>query len=295
MSYDAGGGINQATSRIYNVIKKANTSTKLYTTKNSSSYVAFWFLLHYKPHLIIIHDFFDFIVTAAANYKIVNNNAKIIFLSLCNGKQLNGLELFDAILLPKGNQLNFSRNGHFAKSENFYYPLESNFKKKTDWRSRKNFVYIGRISPSKINIRIIQIFEKYGIFLEAFGPITDNDYFSYITSYQSFIYKGQIGHRRVPDVLNKYKYHILSSQTDCFSLTSLEAAACGSIPLFVSCRQKFPWAQDISFSFDIAEFENAIPMLLLTDLENYSSYISKNVIKTYNEENFLNIFKDIKL
>ena len=293
-SYDAGGGISHFTNRIYNILQQEYGRIKLYITKNSSSYIFFKVLLHYRPKTIIIHDYFPFLIQAAAHYKIVDSNTTLIFISLCKEEPPNGLELFDHILLPQTVSLHFSRNEHFIVSKDFYYPLGKKFKKTKWWNERKAFIYVGRICRSKINLELIKTLDNSNMIIDVYGNITEYDYYKILTHYKSFNYKGAAPHYKLPTILNNYKFHLLASQTDCFSISSLESAACGTIPVFVNCCRKLEWAKDISFRLTLTEFWKLIPLLITSNLEPFSTQISDYVLSLYNKDSFLQLFKEIK-
>jgi len=295
LSYNAGSGVNRASRLLYDAIKTEFDLKYILSNENSVYY--FYNLLRLiKPDVVVLQDLFPFITEAVASYKLEHKLKSFLYTTYDSIEPMDdkGLEMIDHFFVPEKNECCFSRSEVPQTSNEFYFPLEANFDYKREWSGRKNFVYVGRVDPSKLDHSILNVLGRSDQHLDVYGGICDKDYFGHCSNSPWFRYKGYRGNYAMPSVYNNYKFHILFSETDCFSISSLEAAACGCIPIIIRYPIiVFKWCAEYSFQLEkLKQFKDLLPLLLTKDLTHFATEISEKVKTRYNLTSFMTQFKE---
>jgi len=288
--YDGGYGVTRASNLIFNAIKNEYKDTIKHLSNINNTYVIYDIIKNHNPDVIVTQDYFSWIMNAISCYKIDHHVKSILYSLYIDDIIPDGLETFDGFFVPENNSMKYSRNCVAAASSVFYLPLEPNFRYDIEWSKRENnFIYAGRIDRTKLNLKILSLLDKHHQTLHVYGAITDQKHFSKCRRFNSFKYMGVATTNMMPSIFNKYKFHILYSETDCFSISSLEAAACGTIPITIGRILK--WMKDYSFQFsNIHEFSIMQPALLIHDLTKFSINISNKIDSNYRVAPFIEQF-----
>lgn len=295
LSYNAGSGVNRASRLIYDAIKTEFDLKYILSNENSVCY--FYNLLRLiKPDVVVLQDLFPFITEAVASYKLEHKLKSFLYTTYDTAGPMDdkGLEIIDHLFVPEKNEMCFSRNEVIQASNEFYFPLESNFDYKREWSGRKNFVYVGRVEPLKLNHSLLDVLGESNQYLDVYGSATDEEHFRRCSYNPWFRYQGYCGNYAMPSVYNSYKFHILFSETDCFSISSLEAAACGCIPIIIRYPiTVFKWCAEYSFQLEtLKQFKKLLFLLITKDLTYLATELSEKVRARYNLANFMTQFKE---
>ena len=101
---------------------------------------------------------------------------------------------------------------------------------KQNQNKRKPLLFTGRIEPSKLPIDVVKYLYKRQQ-LDVYGPITNPEYYNNIKNMIN--YCGNVSHSELVDVYNNYTYFLMTSTTECLSMSLREALSCGLLPLVI--------------------------------------------------------------
>ncbi|SMY17003.1 glycosyltransferase [Photobacterium aquimaris] len=96
-------------------------------------------------------------------------------------------------------------------------------------KNRKGSILAARIDPRKNILSLVKAIKKYP--LDIYGKVAENhqEYFKEIKENSSSLvsFKGFLDSSLLPEIYNKYIFHIMPSWLETPGLSQLEAAACG--------------------------------------------------------------------
>jgi glycosyltransferase involved in cell wall biosynthesis len=292
--HKVGGGVDRASLLIYNSLCDFFENKKIHTKINVDAHY-YYLIEDYKPDIIVTQDFFPFIIRSISLYKLKNNVRTMLYSLFLPDREIHpfNLSTFDFLFLPERTKYFGGYSKLSQESTDFFLPIEDSFKSITQWNKRKNFVYCGRINPYKFNVRLLKLLDKLRMSIDIYGEICDQNFFNVCRQHKSFNYIKKAEIFEMPSIYNNYKYHFLDSETDCFSISSLEAAACGAIPIILhKDLSRFKWCESYSIQLDnFDKLELLILSVLMGDFSEFSEFISREINKKYNREFFVEQFK----
>lgn len=105
------------------------------------------------------------------------------------------------------------------------------FQKKLPNLPKEFILCVARISPRKNQHWLARISQELTLPLVLIGPINNKNYFEEISSYSNVIYLGSVQGELLASAYAAAKIHALPSWFETPGLSSLEAAACGTVVL----------------------------------------------------------------
>lgn len=160
------------------------------------------------------------------------------------------------------------------------------------------YVFLGRITPAKNVIKLVQAATKQKIKVDIFGRL-DKECKSYVDEFLSIVsmseyvfYKGEIRHEDVFNKMKEYKAFLYITIMEGLPLAVLEAASCG-LPLILS---EIPHHTYLRFpNVHYVEHNNPIlplPENIVGGIEN-RDHVQKYFSVEQMGENYLKIYKSI--
>ena len=279
--YDSAGGINIVNSLIYEGVKfwvencSPESQVIQFSSADSSVSVHEEVIVKEQPDVIITQDVFPNILQA-----IHNSNAKKKLSFLVSDFD-NEEILYSSIQFLKL----YRGEKDFDFFHEFHMPFNTlNWPILKSWGDRRNFCFVGRFHPDKVSPEVINMSEVY-------GEMNDTMLCKYARDKHT--YKGNLPRGDVSIVLNNYKYHILHTATDCFSLISAEAMMSGTIPIIIPQPQYhlYPWLNWMPESFGIKydnflDFYRDADRLRKEDFTNKAKKESYWIKAFHNQPNF---------
>lgn len=257
-----GGGIRQGSIYLSHYLSKWYKVLYL-SLRQANPVTLFNYLIdiikEHNPRIIIIHD--SSTIEYLSYIKILYPKIIICYFALSGygeTSHTNHIAPFDYVICPYGiDTYNVSTNGYSnIKKVEFMFDLPSRFKIKNPFQSRKkDLIYVGRVHSSKLTFEFLKILQdETDLELHAYGMIhRDNDnYFERLCRLKSFKYFKEIPNTFIHEIYNNYKYFILSSNTDCFSIASIEAIYCGCLPII---KNRYPIGKTIRWPWMPRELE----------------------------------------
>lgn len=238
---DTGGGIRQASVYLYWYLRKfyevrffsvGSLSSPPLIFKSGYSVVK-----EFKPDMIIVHDTSR--IEPWAYIKILMPEIRLAYFSLCQNSHddPNYISCFDYYLGPQADTYHHSscHNSNLKKVV-FMFDLPERFKVNNSFQKRKKnaLLYMGRLQSDKFNVDFIKLLRKRDdLIVEAFGDNYPEDmaYTEEVRNTSNIKVFNYVPNGVVQDIYNNYRYLVLPSNTDCFSLVSIEMVACGGIPI----------------------------------------------------------------
>lgn len=257
--YNAGAGIHVANSMIEDAVKSLPFELefkKIFSSYSNSSYYL-PLIEQYKPDIIVMQDFFPGLIEAAVGYKKNDNlSCKVLLFSFtdypASENEAALIKEIDKVYLP-------NRAGIKGPdwTEIFNPPLSlTKFYNYKNWNGRdKTFCSIGRLIKTKCTNNLIHELDKTraGYDYYASGSYADEGYdqerdealrkeqgdlsTAFYTSKTCKLYP-PLTRGKICRTLNKYKYHVLLAEDDCFSIITLEAFASGTIPILICSNER---------------------------------------------------------
>jgi len=303
--YNAGAGVHVANSMVEDAVRSLPYDLTFCREYGNDSSATYYYPLIVKdsPDIIVLQDFFPGLIQAAVDYKMQENAAcKILLFSFTTyptaadiDKAL--LEKLDGIYLPHRDNPVVDTPAHV---NTFHPPLNlSRFKPYRSWADReKVFCSIGRLIDTKCSVSLLSQFQNYKAPYDYYAnrvdvTARDQTYCNLVASFNEFAtLHPQLTRGQVARTLNNYKYHILLAEGDCFSIITLEALACGTIPILICSTNRrqglLSWLPE-SFGLhyrSIEDFANDIPRLQTVDLSKKSKDESLYIRAHYNQADF---------
>ncbi len=304
--YDSAGGINRMNDLIYLALKRFAEQHEIelswFCSSDGNPDLVTQAIARVNPDLLITQDIFPNILAAMQGSGID---------SFCFSPSLLLQEHYDELVSTFPNIIFFSVDRPGSKTptvkgiRNYVIPFDAReFEHSARWGSRLgNFCSIGRYHPCKISHELIATrqvhvyadepsFPKYG------DPESPQYMYSKAKALYGFaksLHRHEGALKSYVDVnltLASYKYHVLHTKTDCFSLSSAEALLSGAIPIIIANEYPLdPWINWIPAEYRITyssfdDFEQDIDKLKSQDF-NKLSVESRNWIRaTHNIPNF---------
>lgn len=282
--YDSESGGSVANQMIVNGAKGVLPGSSFYviSSKGENSYGE---LISSSPDIIILQDFFPSEIALAYRYKKEFPLCKILLFTFSAGLNdphaeveiMNMLGSFDQIFLPYRRAL-MPIQEKLHNVSNYYPPLElSRFAFQREWNSRiGGFCEISRLISSKISPHALEDFSRLHITFDFFASSPHRKYAQeHWRLADQFRGSAQcrkaLPHGSVASMLNNYRYHYLEASDDCFSIITLEAFACGAIPVIIADENKssieMSWIPEgFGFVFHtVDEFFAEVQNLLIKD------------------------------
>jgi len=205
--YDSEGGINVVNS----LIESSFGNITCYYSKYSNSEPYADAIRRFNPDVVITQDAFPGIMQAIEESSVPEKIAFMVY---------DSSESYPSIRMMK-----LYRDG----KGDFHMPFDTlQWPILKEWKNRRDFCYVGRICSDKISREILDIED-----IDVYGEPNHRDPL-YNYSVFKHHYKRYLDRGDVNIVLNNYKYHILHTHTDCFSLISAEAMMSGTIPVIIA-------------------------------------------------------------
>ena len=192
-------------------------------------------------------------------------------------------KVFDCTISGSDSILKSKRNIKWV------FDIPTRFKSQMKFNERKNtFLYCGRINEFKLDPVLIDRIVGTPYKLDIFGYIETNEDRSLLDNYKrrsidsNVIFHNPVKNHEIENLYNQYKFIALASNTDVFSLFSLEAACCGCIPIIYKREGVvFPWLSRLTKEVNSAkDMVSAYEALLHTpneQLQDYSDAHRKDV------------------
>ena len=176
------------------------------------------------------------------------------------------------------------------------------YEKQNISKEKNSFICIGRLTPEKGIIEVLEYFKKrpyLNITFVGSGPLRQKVK-EYTNSYKNITYKGKIRTTlKLKTLLATHQYLILNSKKttkweELFGIVIIEAMSQGTIPI----SSNHPGPKDIikQSTGILFEEDKLTETLNNIDLENYPYLISENGMKEskkYNSENISKLWKAI--
>lgn len=292
--YNSGSGGFVANLMIKNAIMNLwpdNEYKEIYEKYSNKEYYI-PFLEKEKPDIIILQDFYIGLIEAAIEYKSKSKNkCKVLLFSFTPYEKNDYEDSIDQFFVP------YRENEFLSLPKNCSYynpPLEiSNFKIIKNYNNRKkNICTFARLNGEKTNTNILEFFKNEMIHYDYYAvkqlEYNNEQYHLKMLFDNKFcnLYE-QVSRIELPLVLNNYKFHILCSR-ECFSIITLEAMACGTIPILISNKENFDYElswipKNFGYKFtSTSDFKNNF-YDVINDKNNYYKSLRESI---YIRDNF---------
>ncbi len=155
------------------------------------------------------------------------------------------------------------------------------------------FVYVGRVSPEKGTLTVIDNLIKINfdrpVILDIYGPIYDKTYWgkcvesiNNLPELVSVFYKGSVTNDVLPEVLYKYDFFILLSEGENFGHSIIEAMSAG-LPVIISDLTPWKNLEKRSIGWDVdPKNEKEIHRVLKYAVEMNDELYNKFSTNSYN-------------
>ena len=132
-------------------------------------------------------------------------------------------EFIKKLFPVKQNRIALIRN--FIDTERFCMPLKSRSHRE------KTFLFIGRLETCKNIFNLIKGTAKAGFQLDIIGKGSEEDKIRQFVKQNNYNvnFLGIFNNQKIPEIIQKYDFFILSSFFECSPKTLLEAMACGRV------------------------------------------------------------------
>jgi len=165
-----------------------------------------------------------------------------------------------------------------------------------------DLLYIGRIDSLKMSIHFLAQFLKNGNHITIAGEVSKKSeeeiLLAQLLEHKNVNYLGSISHIEALNLMTQYKFSVLASQTDIFSLFMLESIYQGCIPI-IELRKyvEYPWVVESTYkvwnALDIVNLYKTLKSFPDSINQAYRDFHRQRVIERMSELSDINKFNQV--
>lgn len=299
------GGVKQASLYLYFYLNKFFNTKLISFMDGENEFCIFKRLLKEfsicKPDMIFVHEVVN---SKVYNYlKVIFPDIRLAFFTLCSqGLESTNYSMFDYYIGPNANNSDVPKHKIEMQKIDFMFNFPKVFNEKIDYDKRSNdLLFIGKIEEHKINENFFNAVKRNAkpkMILYGKKKYDENSYLNMIDKCYSFVVNDPLPSLELPKIYNQFKYLVVPSDCECFSLAAVEATLCGCIPITIKTTHNgLRWANPLTPQFrnhndlyDIWSFFESMPK---ESLELYRKEHRKKVIEYIDKYSDISIIQNL--